>query len=1056
MDPPLAPQTAPSVRKRPKQKNVFSLKSFGHSLNESPAPPVARAGNLTADGRRANVQSIPLDSEHHPSSASRSLLQDDDWLDMESSADLDTGDNATTAQGRGLRKRKRYAATDNTLQYWVTNFRDAYLRVLVSREGRMGQDGACSCGGLAQYRCTECHGARMLCRECMVEGHRQRPLCRIEAWNGRFFERRELRKLGLRVQLGHPDNHPCPRAHPGHHKFVVIAPNGFHRVAVDFCQCRLSSSSYRWEQLLAYGWYPTTPDNPRSAVTIPALKVFHAVSLQGKTTVYHFFNALAKITDNTGSRAFRVSRRYQPILRIVRQWRNLRCLKRGGMGNDPDRCTAETRWKQAPPEKRFLFTIFFAIDACFRLKRKKISNWLADPSIQDGWSYFVRSLEYMEFVKTLGEQKEMSTCTGLAALDHANTKYSQGYAATGCGMITCGRHEIVCKNGVADLQAGEKYGNMDYVVASAWCHAHGLLFFLLSYDIMCQWFKNLRERLLMLPPGLRFHLAQYAVKYVIPKLHILGHLKSCQDFFSLLFTLGAAQADMEGIERIWSSSGLMGASTREMGPGSRQDTLDDFWHYWNWNKVVGMGLTLRKRFLKATKERAKQQDGLTEFSRHQEEADVAAWKNSVDNFESEASSVNPYELPSSGPNLKEIELELTREEQERERRSAAVPNASGETMTEFLMLGLEIESQQRQLAADMLAKRSPTPKELTEFVTRRTRLSRQVKKLRLMQRTFCPGALQRLATAVPEAAEAEPEARLRDGQCSEALDQIRHGLSVKKRLSTYKTLNARRQHQNTRARGLVDAQQRKVDLAAGTYRQAREARAALSHIAGATDWRPLQKDDLRMPEDEEEAKRRRQRAMKGKRKEAAQVNESGEVRGVPGMGEKTRLISWIWLSAGRTGGVMGEENTCQCASGMPGIWDGRAVAAHYTGKLVYSSVHMEGAMAFAARQAAMQRKLARRFDSSEDEADLRFGGNNGGGNGSDSDSDAEEEEARPEGEAVQEGDTEEGGGDEEEADEENEGDGGEDLSPEQADVRRARMDELLAIQFASIGQYDDA
>jgi hypothetical protein len=77
-------------------------------------------------------------------------------------------------------------------------------------------------------------------------------------------------------------------------------------------------------------------------------------------------------------------------------------------------------------------------------------------------------------VKTLGEQKEvsvgffsahwtgsddrqMSTCTGLAALDHANTKYSQGYAVTGCGMVTCGRHEIVCKNGVGDLQSGEKF-----------------------------------------------------------------------------------------------------------------------------------------------------------------------------------------------------------------------------------------------------------------------------------------------------------------------------------------------------------------------------------------------------------------------------------------------------------------------------------------------------------------------------------------------------------------------------------------------------------------------
>jgi hypothetical protein len=130
---------------------------------------------------------------------------------------------------------------------------------------------------------------------------------------------------------------------------------------------------------------------------------------------------------------------------------------------------------------------------------------------------------------------------------------------------------------------------MDYVVASAWRHVRDLLFFLLSYNIMCQWSKNLKERLLKLPPALRFHLAQYVVKFVIPKLHILGHLAWCQEFFSLLFMLGAAQADMEGIERIWSSSGLMGASTREMGPGSRQDTLDDFWHHWNWNKVVGMG-----------------------------------------------------------------------------------------------------------------------------------------------------------------------------------------------------------------------------------------------------------------------------------------------------------------------------------------------------------------------------------------------------------------------------------------------------------------------------------
>ncbi|KAJ6513482.1 hypothetical protein C8R45DRAFT_791084, partial [Mycena sanguinolenta] len=288
-----------------------------------------------------------------------------------------------------------------------------------------------------------------------------------------------------------------------------------------------------------------------------------------------------------------------------------------------------------------------------------------------------------------------------------------------------------------------------------------------------------------------------------------------------------------------------------------------------------------------------------------------------------------------GITLREIELDLVREEQECERESGAMRVEGDETMTEYLMLGLEIEGQQRQLSADLLSKQSPTTKELTDFVTRRTRISWQIKKLRLLQHKYSPGALQHLATlsssAEPLEAEhallllpsalkpvecaspasvpglAEAEARLRDAQCSESLDQIRHALIVKKRLHTYKSLNSRHQQQNTRSRALVDGQQRKIDLAAATYQQARVARLALAHVAGHSDWRQLEKADLRLPEDEEEAKRRKQRAMKGKQKQAVQVNESGEVRGVPGMGEKNRLVSWIWVSVGRGDGTIAEE-----------------------------------------------------------------------------------------------------------------------------------------------------
>ncbi|KAJ7355488.1 hypothetical protein DFH08DRAFT_803496 [Mycena albidolilacea] len=976
-----------------KAKNVYSLKSFGHSLTApNPTPPVAQADNLMSDGRHADIQNIALDSHSlGPSSPPRLLVDNDNdnWLDLES--ELNPGGATTTGTTKSC-KRKWYVSTDDALQYWVTNFRDAYLQVLVSHEGHMGQDG--------------------------VE------------W---------LLFLLMRAETAQATGPAWPSRQP----------------ALPF------SSTYHWEQLLVYGWYPLTPDNPQSTITTPTLKLFYAVSLQGKTTVYYFFNALAKITDNTGGCAFK--RHYQLVLRVICQWCNLHALKHGGIGNDPNRCTAETKegellrltaslapslgltFQRAGKRRRqsyseivalfalscaliafrLLYAIFLAIDTCFRLKRKKILSWHAEPSILDGWAYFTHSVEYLEFIKTLGEQKE-------------------GYAATGCNMITYARHEVVCKNGVADLQAEKKYSNMDYVVASTWQHFRALRFFLLSYDIMCQWSKNLRKRLLKLPPVLQFHLVQYIIKFVIPKLHILRHLKLCQDLFSLLFTLGAVQADMEGIEWIWSSSGLMGTSTHKMGLGSRQDTLDNFWHYWNWNKIVGMGTTLRNRFLRATKELARHKDALKE------------------------------------------------EEQQKERSSSATPTTSEATATEYLMLGLEIEGQQRQLAADMLANRSPTTKELTEFVTRYTRLSRQIKKLWLMQKQFSPGTLQRLATAAgTDAVEAErtllllpsalstteslpllsaprlaaSKAWLRNAQCSESLDYIPHGLSMKKQLQTYKTLNLCCQCQNTRTCSLVDNQQRKVDLAAGTYRQAQAAHLALAHVTGSSAWRQLEKD--------EEAKKRKQQAMKAKQKEAAQINENGEVRGVPEMGEKSRLISWIWQSAGQTGGIVGadirasirvewyksyawvkcwgeevlfpQEEMKQCLLTLEWqatIWDQRAKPGHYTGTIVYSPIHWEGAMALAARQATLCSP-----ESSGNKAGYGFNG----GNGSDAESEADEDEPAAR-ELSKWGEVAAKVGAEEESDTEG---AKENVSQEETATRRAPMDKLLTIQSASIGQYND-
>lgn len=51
--------------------------------------------------------------------------------------------------------------------------------------------------------------------------------------------------------------------------------------------------------------------------------------------------------------------------------------------------------------------LYLAIDACFRLKRKLVSNEQKDPGLGTGWSYFVEDGPYREFLKTVTDQDEV-------------------------------------------------------------------------------------------------------------------------------------------------------------------------------------------------------------------------------------------------------------------------------------------------------------------------------------------------------------------------------------------------------------------------------------------------------------------------------------------------------------------------------------------------------------------------------------------------------------------------------------------------------------------------
>lgn len=128
--------------------------------------------------------------------------------------------------------------------------------------------------------------------------------CQI--WNGTFFQRITPKQLGVRVQLGHNPGERCYKPSPAAgDDFVVIALDGIHEIALDFCGC--ASAQIRYKQLLRMRWYPATVSEPRTAATFTVLQHFHILSFESKVSAYEFYQSLARRTDNSGLVVIRVS-----------------------------------------------------------------------------------------------------------------------------------------------------------------------------------------------------------------------------------------------------------------------------------------------------------------------------------------------------------------------------------------------------------------------------------------------------------------------------------------------------------------------------------------------------------------------------------------------------------------------------------------------------------------------------------------------------------------------------------------------------------------------------
>lgn len=79
------------------------------------------------------------------------------------------------------------------------------------------------------------------------------------------------------------------------------------------------------------------------------------------------------------------------------------------------------------------------------------------------------------------------------------------------------------------------------------------------------------------------------MEYLVPKFHLPGHVIPCRIPFSFNYRCGVGRTDGEGVERGWAETNPLSSSTKEMGPGTRRDTIDCHFSDFNWRKILNMG-----------------------------------------------------------------------------------------------------------------------------------------------------------------------------------------------------------------------------------------------------------------------------------------------------------------------------------------------------------------------------------------------------------------------------------------------------------------------------------
>ncbi|KAK0465758.1 hypothetical protein IW261DRAFT_1427079 [Armillaria novae-zelandiae] len=341
--------------------------------------------------------------------------------------------------------------------------------------------------------------------------------------------------------------------------------------------------------------------------------------------------------DCSNSPTHIVQDNYEAFICIVWEWSFIRLLKPAGIRNnagrwkvvEPVSCAVDCLACPCPgvnipvkvdpdlPDARE-HTLFVGVDANFKLERFEVSSEEKDPGLGSGLGYFVDTTSFKNHLKMFDKHilQAQSTCK-----DHKAAKPDKK---------TC-----------AQLQV-----EMDYGYLTAVRRFNGVPCIVTLYDIACQWSINLEDRIkiysLDMAPPLCCKL------YLVPKFHLPGHIKNCQEKFSP--------------EWSWAISNGVVASTWEMSPGHRCEKLDQHFGDINWQNNVSMGDSLLRKIKDAVPNAAEYESRFERFTKTLPSEEIAKWTAMVEACEADREEPNPFARTGASKSEAAMRLQLARED----------------------------------------------------------------------------------------------------------------------------------------------------------------------------------------------------------------------------------------------------------------------------------------------------------------------------------------------------------------------------------------------------------